>query len=121
MSLFSGIHRGIRNYAAVQSASDATKRVITAETTVSELSRRVEALALANQALFEIVKARFDRSEEDIITRMAQIDARDEGTDGKMTARVVSCRACGKRISTARLKCRFCDEVVTDGHVFQKG
>ena len=94
---------------------------MTAETAVGELSRRVEALALANQALFEILKGRFEISEEDVITRMAEIDARDGGKDGKMTARVVSCRRCGKKISTARLRCMFCDEIVTDGHLFQKG
>ena len=113
--------RGFRNYSAELSANYANKRALTAEAAVGELSRRVEGLALANQALFEILKTRFEITEDDVISRMAEIDARDGSKDGKMTARVVSCRRCGKKISTARLRCMFCDEIVTEGHVFQKG
>lgn len=82
--------------------------------------RRLEVMALANQALFEILRDRFGISEEEVIYRMAEIDARDGKKDGKIGARVVSCRRCGRKVSTTRQRCMYCAEIVTAGHLFEK-
>ena len=86
----------------------------------ADLNRRVDVLALANQALFEILKSRLGITEEEVVLRMAEIDARDGSKDGKISPRVVSCRKCARKVSTARQRCMFCGEIVVDGRLFEK-
>jgi predicted Zn-ribbon and HTH transcriptional regulator len=86
----------------------------------TDLHARTEALALANQALFELMAERFGLKEEDVLRRMAEIDQRDGRSDGKIGGKPVACRKCGRTTNTARKACVFCGEPVVDGHLFQK-
>ena len=85
-----------------------------------DLRQRVELLALANQALFEILQNRLGLTEEEVLTRMAEIDARDGAKDGKITSKVTDCPRCRRKVSTNRQKCMFCGELVLAGSPFEK-
>lgn len=101
-------------------ANQAVGKAIDALSGVDSLKRRLDVMALANQALFEILQSRLGISEDDVLRRMAEIDARDGVTDGKMGARVAKCRRCAKPVSTTRQRCMYCGDVVTDGHLYEK-
>lgn len=109
-----------RIHSADKAAQHAGEKATEALSGTFDLKRRIEVLALGNQALFEILKSRLGITEEEVILRMAEIDARDGSKDGKMTPRVVSCRKCARKVSTGRQRCMFCGEVVRDGHLFGK-
>ena len=85
-----------------------------------DLRQRVELLALANQALFEILQDRLGLTEEEVLARMAEIDARDGAKDGKITPRVTDCPRCRRKVSTNRQKCMFCGELVLAGSPFER-
>jgi hypothetical protein len=85
-----------------------------------DLKRRIEVLALANQALFEILQARLGITEAEVVNRMAEIDGRDGSKDGRMSPRIVVCPKCNRKVSTARRRCMFCGEVIAEGHLFEK-
>ena len=121
MNFLFDIAQEMRARNAQQSVESARDKAIDAKGATIDLARRVEVMALANQALFEVLKSRLGISEEEVILRMAEIDARDGSKDGKMSARVVACRQCARKVSTARQRCMFCGEVVVEGHLFQKG
>ena len=106
--------------AAQQVADGAREKAVDAVHGTVDLRRRVEVLALANQALFEILKSRLGISEEEVILRMAEIDRGDGTRDGKMSPRVVVCRKCGRKVSTARFSCVFCGDTVKEGRLFEK-
>jgi len=107
---------------ATRRADQAVEKTIDLESDAGSLQRRVEVMALANQALFEILRDRLGISEEEVIYRMAEIDAQDGRKDGKMStsARVVTCRRCGRAVSTTRLRCMYCGELVIEGHLYEK-
>lgn len=105
---------------AQKEAQKATEKTIDLSSGADTLKRRLDVMALANQALFEILQSRLDISEEEVIMRMAEIDLRDGKKDGKISPRVVSCARCGRKVSTARLRCMFCNESVTEGHIYEK-
>jgi len=109
-----------RIHSAGKAAQRAGEKASDAISGTIDLKRRVEVLALANQALFEILKSRLGITEEEVLLRMAEIDARDGSKDGKMAPRVIACRKCGRKVSTARQRCMFCGDVVRDGHLFEK-
>jgi hypothetical protein len=105
---------------AERPANQAVDKTIDATSTVDGLKRRIDAMALANQALFEVLQKRLGIPEEEVIRRMAEIDSRDGLKDGKMGANVVRCRQCSKPVSTTRQRCMFCGEIVVEGHLFEK-
>lgn len=105
---------------AQREADGAREKAGDALASTVDLKQRVDVMALANQALFEILKGRLGITEEDVLQRMAEIDRGDGSNDGKMTPRVVACGKCGRKVSTARLRCVFCGAAVKDGHLFEK-
>lgn len=118
--LFSDFSQSGRVLHAESAAESARESASEAEHAANEVQRRIEVMALANQALFEILKSRLGITEEEVVARMADIDARDGTRDGKMTATVTACRSCGRKISTARRRCLFCGETALAGNLFQK-
>jgi len=111
-------HRQIRD--AHRQADRALEKTIDLESDAGSLQRRVEVMALTNQALYEILRDRLGISDEEVVYRMAEIDARDGCKDGKMGARVAKCRRCARPVSTARQRCMYCAELVVEGHLFEK-
>jgi hypothetical protein len=120
MSWLFDIGQEVRISAAQKEAQKASEKAIDLSSNADSLKRRLDVMALANQALFEILQSRLGISEEEVILRMAEIDMRDGKKDGRMNPRVVSCIKCGRKVSTARLRCMFCNETVTEGHIFEK-
>lgn len=86
-----------------------------------DLLRQVEFLALANQALFELISDKLGITEGDVIQRMQAIDARDGKTDGKMGAVTSTCPNCGRIVNTGKTNCIYCGALIDTGHLFQKG
>jgi hypothetical protein len=120
MNFLFDVGQEIRTREAQRRADRAIDKTIDLAGSADVLKRRVEVMALANQALFEILQSRLGITEEEVIRRMAEIDARDGAKDGKIGARVVKCRRCGKQVSTSRQRCIYCAEIVTEGHLYEK-
>ena len=105
---------------AKKRADYAVEKTLDLEDSSYSLQRHVAVMALANQALYEILRDRLGISEEEVMYRMAEIDGRDGRKDGKMGARVISCRRCNHKVSTARQRCLYCAELVVEGPLFGK-
>jgi hypothetical protein len=120
MNLFGEFFQEQRIRETQKEAQRANEKAVDATSTTLDLRKRVDGLALANQALFEILQLRLGISEEEVLQRMAEIDGRDGVRDGKMAACVVPCRSCGRKVSTARQRCMYCGSPVADGHLFEK-
>jgi hypothetical protein len=120
MSWLFDIGQEVRISGAQKAAEKASEKTIDLSANADTLKRRLDVMALANQALFEILQSSLGIAEEEVLLRMAEIDGRDGKKDGKISPRVVACVRCGKKVSTARLRCMFCNETVTEGHIFEK-
>ena len=77
-------------------------------TEIEDLKRKVSALEIACQAMFEIMESRLDVSEKAIIEKMEEIDRRDGNLDGKTAPAVVICAECGRKTNDARSNCVYC-------------
>ncbi|GAB5561338.1 MAG: hypothetical protein SynsKO_29850 [Synoicihabitans sp.] len=109
-----------RIHGAEKRAQRAEHKVIDLKSGANDVQRRLNVMTLANQALFEILRDRLGISEDEVIHRMAEIDGRDGKKDGKMAPRVVACRRCRRKVSTARQRCMYCAELVKDGPLYGK-
>lgn len=105
---------------ARQAASEAVETAKETKEDAQSLRKKIDALALANQALFEILAERIGIDEQDIVRRMAEIDQRDGKKDGKMGGFPIACRTCGRTTNTAHKYCIYCGDPIVDGNLFQK-
>lgn len=83
------------------------------------LERRVERLALACQAMWELLGERAGVSEGELMARMEEVDLRDGAADGKMQAQVLVCPTCKRRVNSRRTVCMYCTNPLPRPHAFE--
>ncbi len=77
---------------------------------LEDLERRTEALTLACQALWEILREELNLSDAAILKKMEEVDLRDGALDGRMTADVTACPSCRRSNKASRPHCIYCGE-----------
>ena len=97
-----------------------------ANTKVDEFSNRVREMevtinrmALACQAMWEVLRARTGITEQELLDKMHEVDLRDGKADGKMTPVIINCPACGKPSNSRHSQCMYCGAAIPRPHVFQ--
>jgi len=86
---------------------------------VHDLELAVDRLALASQAMWEILRSRFGITEEDLREKMTEIDLRDGKDDQRMTRRVIDCPQCGRTMNIRCERCLYCGAAVPRPMAFQ--
>lgn len=72
------------------------------------LEDKMDRLALICCALFELMQSTAGVSEEQLRTKIAEIDLRDGQADGRITPRPKKCPKCDATISPKFQRCLFC-------------
>jgi hypothetical protein len=93
---------------AERTAESAEAKVDRCSRAVEDLQPHVERLALACQAMWELLRECSDLTEEDLEKKIIEIDGRDGCVDGKMGAQVLDCPSCGRKTSSKRSSCIMC-------------
>ena len=88
--------------------------------TVEDLKRKADALTITCQALWEIVRTQSGLSDDAILKKMEEIDARDGRVDGKISARVQECPKCRRNSNVNRRNCLYCGTAMPVENVFEK-
>jgi hypothetical protein len=73
-----------------------------------ELHGRIDQLLLINSAMWELLSEKTGLTENDLIAKVAEIDARDGVADGKMTYTPTKCPQCQRTIFPKQDKCLYC-------------
>jgi len=76
-----------------------------------EASREVERLLMITEALWTMLKEQHGYTDEDLIKRIAEIDARDGKLDGRVTpepGELPTCSQCGRPVGRGRAACLYC-------------
>ena len=107
--------------------SDATRTAYSAKETanrsrsdIDDLKRKADALTLACQALWEIVRAQTGSSDDAILEKMQEIDLRDGAADGRISHRVLTCPSCHRTSKASRKICLYCGASMPTENVFEK-
>ena len=108
MSLFFDLEQSTQIRQAQNDATNARGRADQVAARVDELERRADRLALACQALWEILRTEHGMTDEQIRDKMGEIDLRDGVADGRITGQVTNCVNCRRPIRTTRPKCLYC-------------
>lgn len=81
--------------------------------------RRLNRLALCNQALWELLRDNTTLTDDDLRAKICEIDARDGREDSQMSAQQIPCAACGKLSNTKRNTCVYCGATLPKPHLFE--
>ena len=86
---------------------------------VAAFERRLNRLALCNQALWELLRDNTTLTDDDLRAKIREIDARDGREDSQMSAQQIPCAACGKLSNTKRNTCVYCGATLPKPHLFE--
>ena len=121
MSLILDLYQQTLIYDALTKAERANRKAKISIDDVHDLQRKADALTIACQALWEIVKEHSGIPENVILDKMQEIDARDGRLDGKITPTVLECEKCHRKSNSRRQKCLYCGNPLAGEHIFEKG
>lgn len=86
---------------------------------VRDLDYAIDRIALASQAMWELVSCRLGLTEEELREKMTEIDLRDGEADQRMSVRVIDCPGCGRKANIRRNRCLYCGATVPRPMPFQ--
>ena len=105
MSLSYAFGHAVGGGKAVSQANVATDKAKEAISRVYEVSGRIDRLSLVCMALWELLQQETGVSEEDLVSKVKEIDLRDGTLDGKLTKKVAQCSQCGRVLSRKHGRC----------------
>ena len=118
MNIFRGFDPGLVGAQAQIVAGTAERKANQVERDAMALEHKVDHLALACQALWEILSEKAGVTHEELAQKMTEIDLRDGQQDGRISPHVIQCPACGRNVSNAKPTCMFCGgPIATDSIV----
>lgn len=85
---------------------------------LDDLKRKADALTITCQALWEILRTQTAMSDNEILLKMEEIDARDGRLDGKISTTLTACPSCNRKSNSNRKVCLYCGADLPVKHVF---
>jgi ribosomal protein L32 len=86
---------------------------------VQALEAQVNHMALACQAMWEILRDRVGITEPELLAKINEVDLRDGAKDGRMRPTLIKCPTCGKPANTKHTSCMYCGAAIPKRHVFE--
>ena len=106
--MFGSIFHQIRN-TTTSAASNVTDARNAAEQVTRRLETRLDHLELACAGLWELLKSKHGYSDDDLISVIQMVDARDGSIDGKVARAAKTCPHCHRKLLTRDSpKCSWC-------------
>ena len=104
------------------SASAAQASVHSLQHEVRVLEQQVERLSLAAMALAELLRDKMGVSEQEIETKISEIDLRDGQLDGRIRVSIKKCPQCRQPNHFNRRLCMYCGtNLPAESFLFQSG
>ena len=100
---------------ASQAAAQATGAASRSASATDQLSMRTDRLVLVVTAMWSLLREKTNLSEQDLETRVREIDLRDGRLDGKVSRHPASCAKCGRALSPRHASCFYCGGEIDRG------
>ncbi|MDC0258930.1 hypothetical protein OAK43_01720 [Verrucomicrobiales bacterium] len=86
---------------------------------IRALRGQVDRLTLACQSMWELIRDTGNFSEDELKSKIAEVDLRDGALDGKLGSAVIECKSCKRNTNSRRECCVWCGAEVERAHVFE--
>ena len=111
MSIFDGLYGPVVMPTGAGSTSSGGVIARDAQRQAEFHEDRLNRLTLICQALWELLRDRGELTEEDLITKISEIDLRDGRADGKISKQIKHCPKCDRVMSPRHQKCMYCGAI----------
>lgn len=106
---------------SAKSANDAALKASITQAEVEQLESQLQTLALASQAMWELLSTHFGMTEHDLLKKISEIDLRDGVLDGKLSISTrKTCPDCNKEVKRVRTHCYWCGAKLSQATPFIK-
>src|SRR5262245_37698627 len=119
IELFRQLYQQDRSSGAKADAAQAEREVSRYSDRIRELESTINRLALASQAMWELLQNRVGITEQELIAKIAEIDLRDGAEDQRISTRLITCPNCHQTLTTKHTRCIYCGTELPKQHVFQ--
>jgi len=113
LNFFWDLHQSGRINSAesrLSSAEQKLTQIRSVEERLRVAEERIEKLVLVNQALVELLCAKRQVTEAEVLDKVIEIDLRDGVQDGRLGQPSTACGKCGRTVNQRRGKCLYCGE-----------
>ena len=117
--MFAGLYSGLSRTNLID-GSGAVPESRSPQEKIQWLEDRLDRLPLISMAMWELVRERAELSEEDLMTKVQEIDLRDGQADGKVTPQVKHCPQCDRVMSPRHQRCLYCGGSIESDTAFDK-
>jgi hypothetical protein len=117
MSFYTGGNNSAN--AANREAATAAHDAASAKRDVAYLEDQLERMKLVCAAVWELVKEKNGLAEDDLIAKVAFLDAKDGVADGKFGRAPKKCVKCNRTVTDKQRACIYCGAVQPFESVFQ--
>lgn len=104
---------------AEASARKAESKADRFESEIRQMSRHLDRLSVACQAMWELLRDHSTLSEDDLEAKMSEVDGRDGEVDGRISRQVMPCPHCDRMTNTRRDCCLLCGGLLDRPHAFE--
>lgn len=119
MDIFYDLYQNAAIHQAGMTAERSERKAENAEARAERLEARINKLTLINMALWSLLKEKTGLSDEDLNTRIQEIDLADGYLDGRIRAVAVKCPHCNQTLSKKHNRCLYCGFEPQDGNAFE--
>ena len=119
MNFIWDLHQDSRIGQASNEARQASNKADAVVSEFARLQRRIDRLSLAAQAMWELLRDRSGVTEDELQTKILEIDLRDGLTNGRMQTQITDCPQCQAKTNSKRSTCVICGAPLTKGHSFE--
>ena len=108
MSLLWGYHPRSMSTAAEIEAAGAAREAREAKRDAADVEENIDRLTLVCMAMWELLSAKTDLTEDDLVAKVHEIDLRDGVADGKLKVQAKRCPQCDRVMSQRHSRCLYC-------------
>ena len=105
---WSGMQDIGEQYADATASALASEKGRKSNASLQQLEARVDKLVLVCRSMWELVRDNTSLTEDDLMTKVLELDLRDGVADGKMNPGVQTCAHCGRTMSPRHARCLYC-------------
>ena len=109
---------GLTSQAAMQDSAAAKSKASQAAERVRILEANLAKVLMINEALWEILREKLGLTDEDLNSKLYEIDMRDGVLDSKNQRSVSKCPSCHRKVSPRHPACIYCGQII-NASVFQ--
>lgn len=102
-----------------QGQDDLDSNLATTDARLRDLAQTVRKMAVANQALLELLQEKTQLTDEELRLKIEEVDLRDGRKDGKLSAAPLICPKCGFNVTAGALSCQTCGAKLAPKYPFE--